>query len=95
MSGELLEDLGVLNSLDKTQEEDFGCYAGLALCVASSVVVAFQEEAVTEKEIFGKVANGVGEYLTSGDIANTWQDLGRIQHVQMIAKCLKDFYTCH
>ena len=95
MSRELLEDLDILNFLDKTQEENFGCYANLALCVASSVVVAFQEESVSEKEIFGKVANGVGEYLTSGDIANTWQDLGRIQHVQMAAKCLKDFYTCH
>ena len=94
MSGELLEDLDILNILEKTHEEDFGCYGDLALCVATSVVVAFQEEAVTEKEIFEKVANGVGEYLTSGDIANTWQDLGRIQHVQMIAKCLKDFYTC-
>ena len=106
--GNNLDNLDILSSLadfqnistafDKEESEGggslFGCYTEFGFCISSSVMVAINEKTVTEGHIMTQVARGLAEYLTSGDIVNTWQDLRKIDHVLMAANCLKKLKLC-
>ena len=96
-----VEDLDILASLtDFTNlsseggESVFGCYADFGVCLSSSVMMAMKEEQVTEGDIMTHVARGLAEYLSSGDIVNTWNELRKIEHILMAAKCLKKLKVC-
>ena len=102
------DDLDILSSLadfqnistvfEKQESEGggsvLGCYTDFGFCISSSVMVAMNEKTVTEGHIMTQVARGLAEYLTSGDIVNTWQDLRKIDHVLMAANCLKKLKLC-
>ena len=53
-------------------------------------MVALNERGVTEVELGSLVARGLAEYLSTGDISDTWKQLRSIKHVRMAAQCLKD-----
>ena len=102
-----LEDLDILSSLSDFEnmsaifenhssegESTLGCYGDFGFCLSSSVMMAMKEENVTEGDIMTHVAMGLSEYLTSGDIVNTWMELRKIEHVLMAAKCLKRLEMC-
>ena len=99
--GSYVEDLDILASLtDFTNSSSigngpvFGCYADFGFCLSSSIMMAMKEEKVTEGDIMINVAKGLAEYLTSGDIVNTWKELRKIEHVLIAAKCLQNFKLC-
>ena len=95
-----LADLGQSSSALVSQSEEvsnsfsFGCYTDFGICLSSSLMMAMKEEKVTERDILTMVTNGLTEYLTTGDIRNTWKKLREIKHVLMAAKCLRNFKTC-
>ena len=99
--GSYVEDLDILASLtDFTNMSSegggsvVGCYADFGVCLSSSVMMAMHEEKVTEGDIMTHVARGLAEYLSSGDIVNTWNELRKIEHILMAVKCLKNLKVC-
>ena len=99
--GRYVEDLDILarltdftNLLSEGVGSVFGCYADFGVCLSSSVMMAMREEQVTEGDIMTHVARGLAEYLSSGDIVNTWNEMRKIEHISMAVKCLTNLKVC-
>ena len=85
----------LLHIADYVREEgEAGCLPQLGVCLLSTSMVALNERGVTEVELGSLVARGLAEYLSTGDISDTWKQLRSIKHVRMAAQCLKDYNNC-
>ena len=91
---ERLDNLETLPTEGVVNSSSLGCYGDFGVCMSYTVMEALREEAVGEREILGKVAEGLAEYLSTGDIANTWRSLREIRHVNMTEKCIRRFKSC-
>ena len=94
-----LENIGQLSSFEMhadgvTRKYKFQCHINFAACLSSTSMIALKERAVTEMDILAMVAEGLAEFFATGDIADTWRKLRKINHVVMAARCLNTYEIC-
>ena len=89
-----LEEFGNPVTEGVVDRSGFGCYGNLGVCISLTAMEALMEDTVREGEIMTRVSRGLAEYLSTGDITNTWRDLREISHVVTAEKCIRKFKTC-